>query len=125
MSSEDPLHLPLPASYSALPWQEIRVTHVPESSKDVTPVVVVTLYRPKNYNAFTNVIMRELETAFQLFDLDDRVKCIVLTGHGKMFCAGADLVRSSVFSPAVRPFFFCLPLARLEDIHTDFNHVQD
>ena len=36
-------------------------------------------------------MMSELEAAFQLFDLDDRVKCIVLTGYGRMFCAGADL----------------------------------
>jgi len=35
--------------------------------------------------------MRELEHAFQLVDVDDRVKCAVVTGNGRMFCAGADL----------------------------------
>jgi len=35
--------------------------------------------------------MEELERAFALFDVDDRVKCIVVTGHGRIFCAGADL----------------------------------
>ena len=35
--------------------------------------------------------MEEMERAFAMFDVDDRVKAIVVTGHGKMFCAGADL----------------------------------
>ena len=87
----DPKELKLPSSYAALPFEQIRLSHVPESSKEVTPVVVLTLYRPKNYNAFTDKLMREIEHAFELFDVDDRVKCIVITGHGKMFCAGADL----------------------------------
>ena len=34
---------------------------------------------------------QEIEEAFSLFSADDRVNCIVLTGHGNMFCAGADL----------------------------------
>ena len=54
-------------------------------------MVIVTLYRPNNYNAFTDTMMAELEEVFGLFDIDDRVKCIVVTGNGRMFCAGADL----------------------------------
>lgn len=64
---------------------------MPESAKEVTPVIIVQMYRPKNYNAFTNKLMRELENIFELADVDDRIKCIVVSGHGKMFCAGADL----------------------------------
>lgn len=93
MSSADPKLLPLPPSYASLPFEQIRISHVPESSKEVTPVVVLTLNRPQKLNAFTVVLMRELEQAFQLFDIDDRVRCIVLTGAGRVFCAGADLVR--------------------------------
>lgn len=33
----------------------------------------------------------DMETAFDLLSLDPRVKAIVVTGHDKMFCAGADL----------------------------------
>ncbi|KAJ4292559.1 hypothetical protein N0V90_009222 [Kalmusia sp. IMI 367209] len=36
-------------------------------------------------------MMQELESAYAMFDIDDRVKCIVFTGTGKIFCAGADL----------------------------------
>ena len=88
----EPPTLSPPPSYAALGFKQIRLSHVPESSKEVTPVIVVTLYRPEKYNAFTTSIMgRELIETFRLLDIDDRVKCIVLTGQGKMFCAGADL----------------------------------
>ncbi|EMC98832.1 hypothetical protein BAUCODRAFT_65171 [Baudoinia panamericana UAMH 10762] len=88
--------LPLPSSYSTLPFTEIRCHHVPASSPEPTRTILLELYRPKNYNAFTETMMSELEYAFTLFDVDDRVKCIVVTGHGKMFCAGADLVRGFI-----------------------------
>ncbi|KAJ8066022.1 hypothetical protein OCU04_005116 [Sclerotinia nivalis] len=81
----------LPNSYSTLPFQHIRVSHVPESSPTPTSIILVTLYRPGKHNAFTDTMTEDLETAFNLFSLDPRVKCIVITGHGKMFCAGADL----------------------------------
>ncbi|KJX98889.1 enoyl-CoA hydratase/isomerase like protein [Zymoseptoria brevis] len=83
--------IPIPKNYSDLNFTQIRVTNVPESSKEVTPIQLVTLYRPQKVNAFTPKMMEELELAYTLFDIDDRVKCIVQTGSGKMFCAGADL----------------------------------
>jgi enoyl-CoA hydratase/carnithine racemase len=33
----------------------------------------------------------EIEAAYAMFDVDERVKCIVVTGTGRIFCAGADL----------------------------------
>lgn len=33
----------------------------------------------------------ELEDVFDSLSADERVRCIVVTGHGNMFCAGADL----------------------------------
>ena len=35
--------------------------------------------------------MRDFELVYPMFDLDERVKCVVVTGAGKFFCAGADL----------------------------------
>lgn len=81
----------LPKSYSALPWEHIRVSHVPASSPTPTKVIIVTLYRPEKYNAFTEKMSQEMQKVYQMLDVDDRVKAIVLTGQGKMYCAGADL----------------------------------
>lgn len=80
-----------PASYAALPYKEIKITHHPESSQTPTPILILTLHRPGKHNAFTGTMTEELVSAFQTFDIDDRVKCIIVTGHGRMFCAGADL----------------------------------
>ncbi|KAK0978226.1 hypothetical protein LTR91_013031 [Friedmanniomyces endolithicus] len=92
----EPPKLPLPSSYTSLPFTQIRCHHVPSTSEAVTPTIVLELHRPGKHNAFTETMMHELEHAFQLFDVDDRVKCIVVTGHGRIFCAGADLGRGFV-----------------------------
>lgn len=77
----------LPSSYNDLKFTQIQTRH-----HDKEPsVIILTLYRPKNYNAFTDKMREEIEAAYSMFDVDDRVKCIVLTGDGRIFCAGADL----------------------------------
>lgn len=81
----------LPATYAEVPLTEVRVANHPASAPGVTPIQIVTLYRPQAHNAYTVVMAAELVKLWELFDIDDRVKVIVLTGHGKMFCAGADL----------------------------------
>lgn len=81
----------LPAAYPDLPYREIKISHHPASSKEVTPVLICTLYRPKQNNAFTDVMTDEIEHFFALASIDDRVKVIVVTGEGRMFCAGQDL----------------------------------
>jgi len=52
-------------------------------------VLVVTLNRPEIGNAFNNELIRELTEAF--VSVEGKVRAIVLTGAGKVFCAGADL----------------------------------
>jgi enoyl-CoA hydratase/carnithine racemase len=81
----------LPSSYATLPTTHITLAHVPASSTSPTAVILVTLNRPEKNNAFTEIMAEELERVFRWFNFDDRVKCIVLTGAGKLFCAGADL----------------------------------
>lgn len=82
---------PLPESYSSLPFEEISISHVPESSPTPTSVVLLKLNRPQKYNAATERMIEELVLAYEYFNSDDRIKAIVLTGTGKAFCVGADL----------------------------------
>lgn len=89
--SSSPKQIAIPKSYKDLSYKEIRLSHVPEDSQAPTPIILVTLYRPNKYNAFTNTMMNELVDALTLIDVDPRVKCAIVTGHGRMFCAGADL----------------------------------
>jgi len=81
----------LPSSYASIGTTQITVSHVPASSPTPTPVVLLTLNRRKNYNAFTKVMEEELVRVYSMFEVDERVKAIVIIGAGKMFCAGADL----------------------------------
>jgi enoyl-CoA hydratase/carnithine racemase len=86
-----PPPISVPESYTNIPTKHITVSHYPASSPVATPVIVVTLNRPKQRNAFTIQMMHDFELCYPMFDVDERVKCIVLTGAGKTFCAGADL----------------------------------
>ncbi|KAM7198603.1 ClpP/crotonase [Naviculisporaceae sp. PSN 640] len=81
----------LPDSYTTLPFKEITISHVPASSPTPTKVVILRFKRPEKYNAVTDSMLKEILTAYTLFTHDDRVRCIILTGTGKAFCAGADL----------------------------------
>jgi enoyl-CoA hydratase/carnithine racemase len=49
------------------------------------------LNRPDKLNAFSLTMAKELVEVFDLVDVDDRVKVVVMTGAGRAFCAGQDL----------------------------------
>jgi enoyl-CoA hydratase/carnithine racemase len=68
------------------------VTDFTQIAYDVADrVATITLQRPEQLNAFTNVMMREIITAFDLIDANDDVRAVIVTGAGRGFCAGADL----------------------------------
>ena len=54
-------------------------------------VAEVWLNRPEVRNAFNDGVIAELTHAFSQFGADPALRAIVLGGHGKAFCAGADL----------------------------------
>ncbi|MFN3587616.1 MAG: crotonase/enoyl-CoA hydratase family protein [Moraxellaceae bacterium] len=61
-------------------------------------ILVLTLNRPDQLNAFTVDMADELEATFRAASEDDAVRAIVVTGAGRAFCAGMDLsVPGNVF----------------------------
>lgn len=54
-------------------------------------VAVITLNRPKARNAMSGEMNAAFQKCLADFELDPAVKCIVLTGAGKGFCAGGDV----------------------------------
>jgi enoyl-CoA hydratase/carnithine racemase len=54
-------------------------------------VMTITLNRPDQMNALNVPALRHLEAAIVRANVEDEVRCIVLTGAGRAFCAGADV----------------------------------
>jgi len=60
-------------------------------------ILWVTLNRPEKLNAINMTLFKELRQLFQDTRTDRSVRCVVITGAGRGFCAGAD------FSGGPRP----------------------
>ncbi len=56
-------------------------------------VALITFNRPQHRNAFTVHVLDELARLLADFERNDDVGCVVLTGAGGAFCAGADVTR--------------------------------
>ena len=54
-------------------------------------VGLITLNRPKQLNALNDDLMDQLGAQLKAWDADAGVGCIVITGSGKAFAAGADI----------------------------------
>lgn len=54
-------------------------------------ILWITLNRPSASNAFTTKMIDELIEVLSTADIDNDVRCIVITGAGKHFCAGGDV----------------------------------
>ncbi len=61
------------------------------TTRDDRGVATVTLARPEVRNAFGPEMMDAIRGAFDALREDDDVRCVVLTGEGNAFSAGADL----------------------------------
>lgn len=67
------------------PFQTLVIT------SDGAGVAQITMSRPLVFNAFDEVMIGELDAAFEQLSRDATVRVIVLAGEGKHFSAGADL----------------------------------
>jgi 2-(1,2-epoxy-1,2-dihydrophenyl)acetyl-CoA isomerase len=54
-------------------------------------VATITFNRPERSNALDDEMTRELLDALKQIERDAAIRCVVLTGAGKNFCAGQDL----------------------------------
>lgn len=54
-------------------------------------VALMTLNRPKALNAMTAMDALEMAEKVAELNKDESVKCVVLTGSGRGFCAGANV----------------------------------
>ena len=74
------------------PGTTAETTSTPSLSiTHVAGVSTVTLQRPERANALHRPLWSQLREAFRTLDDDPSVRCVVLAGAGKHFCAGIDL----------------------------------
>ncbi|KAB5555087.1 ClpP/crotonase-like domain-containing protein [Coniochaeta sp. 2T2.1] len=54
-------------------------------------VLLITLNRPAQLNAIPSTQHAELDALYRWYDSEPHLRCAVVTGSGRAFCAGADL----------------------------------
>ena len=54
-------------------------------------ILTIRFNRPNKMNSFTEPMAKELQDAFDEGAKNDDIRCVLLTGNGKAFCAGQDL----------------------------------
>ena len=58
-------------------------------------VRTLTLNRPQSLNSFTVAMHGELRAALDAAAGDASVRCVIVTGAGRAFCAGQDLAKAA------------------------------
>lgn len=54
-------------------------------------VMTITLNRPDRLNSFNDVMHQQLADCLKQAERDDAIRCLLITGAGRGFCAGQDL----------------------------------
>lgn len=54
-------------------------------------VMTITLNRPERLNSFNDVMHQQLAECLTQAERDDAIRCLLMTGAGRGFCAGQDL----------------------------------
>ena len=66
-------------------------------------VATVTLNRPERLNAMNAALLKELRQAVRQAADDTAIRCVLITGAGRGFCAGADLAAGDELMVDGRP----------------------
>ncbi|GGB83910.1 2-(1,2-epoxy-1,2-dihydrophenyl)acetyl-CoA isomerase [Marinobacterium zhoushanense] len=66
-------------------------------------VAVLTLNRPASLNSFNAEMHAEMREALKQVRKDESVRCLLITGNGRGFCAGQDLSDRNVAADAEMP----------------------
>ncbi len=66
-------------------------------------VATLTLNRPDKLNSFNAQMHEEMRSAMKTVERDDSIRCLLLTGAGRAFCAGQDLGDRDVAPDAEMP----------------------
>ncbi|CAD5215353.1 unnamed protein product [Bursaphelenchus xylophilus] len=67
---------------------DLKFIKLIKSPNNVTQVI---LNRPKQLNALSNGLWKEIGEVFKYLDQDEDTNVIILSGSGKLFCAGLDI----------------------------------
>jgi 2-(1,2-epoxy-1,2-dihydrophenyl)acetyl-CoA isomerase len=87
-------------------WPDAGVAKVSESlilQSQSGAVRVLTLNRPAALNSFNGEMHEQLRAALDVAAADAGVRCVLLTGAGRAFCAGQDLSDPLVAPDASQP----------------------
>ncbi len=73
--------------YKYIKYEKVASFLMPEEQN----IAVITLNRPDAMNALGSGILTELDNVLEEIRKDDKIRCVILTGAGRAFSAGADL----------------------------------
>ncbi len=80
-------------------------------------ITQITLNRPNNRNSMDGEVMPAFLEAVKQVQKDDDTRCLIITGTGKSFCAGADFKNRSVQKENL------MPHEQLMDVYEPFLNV--
>ncbi len=55
-------------------------------------IAILTLNRPDHMNAYTNPMCDEIVDALRHYVEEDELRCLIVTGAGRGFCSGGDVL---------------------------------
>jgi enoyl-CoA hydratase/carnithine racemase len=76
---------------AAPPKTPVREEQLLLRAQDARGIVTLTLNRPQAFNALSEAMLLELQSALNAIGHDEAVRVVVLAAAGKAFCAGHDL----------------------------------